>query len=344
LLDTPGGGAYGREVNRLARRGLALTALTLAGLVPGRPASTCDSTSCLLVTRGQSGLLPAKAWRVDFSFRQTEMTDRMHGGEDTLQVLRPKIDFEHHVLRPGYHDELGGRDAFLQLDVGYGLGAKTAVLASIPILAHRNFDIGHGATPFESYATSGNGDLLLAVRHAFLAGSSGNLVAGVGLEAPVGRYKLESPATRVDQGILDPTLQPGSGSFDFVASVQYAYHVAPARLDLTTSASYQRNGTNGLDYHTGDDAILSLTLGRPLAGPVSGTLQLKWARQARGTYLDEEVPGTGDRVTYLTPGLATRMGTGASLYGFVAIPIQRYVNEEQLAPRWGFVLGVSRTF
>lgn len=331
-------------VHRLAWRGLALTALALAGPASAPPASACDSTSCLLVTRGQNGLMPKKAWRLDFSFRQTDMTDRMHGGESTGQVLRPKIDFERRTLRPGYHDELGGRDAFLQLDVAYGLGSRTAVLASIPILANRNFDIGHSPVLSESYGTSGNGDLLLAVRHAFLASSSGTLVAGVGMEAPVGRYRLESPSTRADRGILDPMLQPGSGSFDFVASVQYAYHVAPARLDLTTSASYQRNGTNGLEYRSGDDAIVSLTLGRPLAGPVSGSLQLKWARQARATYLDQDVPATGDRMTYLTPGLATRVGRQASLYGFVVIPIQRYVNEAQLAPRWGFVLGMSRTF
>jgi hypothetical protein len=332
-------------VHRLAWRGLALTALALAGLASAPTASACDSTSCLLMTRGQNGLLPKKGWRLDFSFRQTDMTDRMHGGEGTFQVLRPKIDFERRTLRPGYHDELGGRDSFLQLDLGYGLTSRTAVLASIPILADRNFDIGHGPVVSESYGTSGNGDLLLAVRHAFLAGaSSGTLVAGVGMEAPVGRYRLESPATRADQGILDPMLQPGSGSFDFVASLQYAYHLAPASLDLTTSVSYQRNGTNGLDYRSGDDTIASLTLGRALAGPVSGSLQLKWTHQARATYLDQDVPGTGDRVTYLTPGLATRVGRQASLYGFVAIPIQRYVNEAQLAPRWGFVLGMSRTF
>jgi len=70
----------------------------------------------------------------------------------------------------------------------------------------------------------------------------------------------------------------------------------------------------------------------------------KWTRQARATYRDADVPGTGDRVTYLTPGLSTRVGRQASLYGYVALPIQRYVNDEQLAPRWGYVLGVSRTF
>jgi hypothetical protein len=56
------------------------------------------------------------------------------------------------------------------------------------------------------------------------------------------------------------------------------------------------------------------------------------------------VPGSGGRVTYLTPGLSARVGRWASAYGFLTLPIHRYVNEEQLAPRRGFVLGLSRSF
>ena len=326
-------------------RGLMTTAVLVTAMSTAGPtASACDSSSCLLVTRGQSGLLPKGTLRVDFSFRQTDLSDRLRGSAEIDRVLRPKIDFERRLLRPGYHDELGGRDRFLQLDLGYGLGARTAVLASIPVLARRAFDIGHPPVLAESYVTSGNGDLLLGVRHGFLAGPRGSLVAGLSLETPTGRHRLASPANRADRGILDPTLQPGSGSFDLVGSLQYAHHLAGPGLDLTWSGSYQRNGTSDLDYRVGDDAIVSLSLARPLTGPLSGSLQLKWTRRARSAYLDQDVPGTGDRVTYLTPGLSARVGGRASVYGFLTVPILRYVNEEQLAPRLGFVLGVSRSF
>ena len=49
-------------------------------------------------------------------------------------------------------------------------------------------------------------------------------------------------------------------------------------------------------------------------------------------------------MTYLTPGLSAKLGGRASVYGFVTLPLLRYVNEEQLAPRLGFVVGVSRSF
>jgi hypothetical protein len=320
-----------------------VTAVALA-LGAGRTASACDSTTCLLATRGQSGLLRKGALRVDLSVRQANLTDRMRGGTEIDRVLRPKVDFERGLLRPGYHDELGGEDRFLQLDLAYGLGTRTLLLTSIPVVARRAFDIGPPPVSAESYVTTGNGDLLLGVRHALWTGGSSALVAGLGLEAPAGRHRLESPADRADRGILDPTLQPGSGSYDLVGSLSYAHHLAGPALDLTGQASYQRNGTSDLDYHVGDDAILSLTASRALAGPVSGSLQLKWTRRARSDYRGQDVPSTGDHVTYLTPGLSSRVGSRASVYGFLTVPVQRYVNEEQLAPRLGFVLGVSRTF
>jgi hypothetical protein len=259
------------------------TAAVVALGAAGPSASACDSSTCLLVTRGQSGLLAKGALRVDLSFRQTDLTDRMRGGQEIDQVLRPKIDFERGLLRPGYHDELGGDDSFLQLDLAYGLGARTMLLTSIPVVARRAFDIGHAPVLAESYATTGNGDLLLAIRRGLWMGASGSWVAGFGLEAPSGRHRLESPSGRVDRGILDPTLQPGSGSLDLVASTSYSHHLAGPALDLIGSASYQHNGTNDLDYHTGDDTIVSLTASRALAGPVSGSLQLKWTRRARSS-------------------------------------------------------------
>ena len=34
----------------------------------------------------------------------------------------------------------------------------------------------------------------------------------------------------------------------------------------------------------------------------------------------------------------------AAVYGYLVVPVYRYVNEAQLAPRTGIVVGLSRTF
>jgi len=320
--------------------GLCATALLLTA---PRPAAACDSSSCLLVTRGQNGLLGKKVVRVDLSYRHTPMTALMTGSATVDRVLRPKIDFEDHRLVPAFHDELGGTDNFLQMDVAYGLSARTSVFVSMPIVAGRDFDIGHPPVLRETFTTTGNGDALLGLRHGLHQGASDSLVGAVSVELPAGRHTLVSPPNRADSGILDPTLQPGSGSVDLGATLQYGRHLGGG-FESTLAASYQLFTTNDLDYRAGADAILSASVSRHLFGGVGGSLQLKAAHKGRGRYLDEGVPGTGGRYLYLTPGLSVLAPGKLSVYGYLVAPLYRYVNESQLAPRAGLVLGLSRSF
>lgn len=317
-------------------------ALTCLGLsLAAGPVQACDSATCLLITRGQNGVLPKGALRFDFSFRQTDQTLLLRGSEEVGQVFRPKVDFENGRVRPGYHDELGGRERFLQVDAAYGLGARTSLLASFPFLAHRAFDIGHPPVLRERYTTTGNGDVLLGVRHALKTSPRGSLVGGVSLKVPTGRYRIVSPARAADFGILDPTLQPGSGSVDVVGSLQYTWNMAGFGWGF--SGSYQANAKNELGYRFGDDAIVSLTMSRALTKRLSPSLQLKAFHKGRSTFLGEEVLSSGSRIVYVLPGLSVNLWKKVSVYGYAPIPVYRYVNEAQLAPRPSFVLGASKT-
>lgn len=46
----------------------------------------------------------------------------------------------------------------------------------------------------------------------------------------------------------------------------------------------------------------------------------------------------------LTPGGRIRASEGLAVYGYVQIPVYEKVNESQLAPRVGMIVGVSRSF
>ena len=325
------------------RRPLLLGLIALAAACAPELARACDSSSCLLVTRGQNGLLAKGDWRVDFSYRFTPMTELLRGSESVSEVLRPKIDFENRRLLPGYHDELGGHDNFLQLDVAYGLFGRTSLFASLPVRATRDFDIGHLPVQRETYSTVGNGDVLLGVRHAIFQRAGDSLVGALMLELPAGKYTLTAPADRVDRGILDPMLQPGTGSVDVGAAFQYGRRLGGA-WDATAAASYQLYTTNDLDFRSGADAIASFTVSRPLYRALAGSLQLKGMHKERSDFMDEPVPNTGGHFLYLVPGLSVRAPLKMALYGYAVVPVYRYVNEAQLAPRTGFVLGMSRSF
>jgi len=325
-----------------ARVRLAI-ALLLAATAAG-DAFACDSTGCLLVTRSASGLLPRKSFRLDLSYRMTDDSDLMSGSDAAARVTRPKIDFENAVVRPGFHQDLGGRSRFLQVDAAYGLTGRTTLLASAPVSTHRSYDVGHPPVLTETYETWGLGDTLVGVRHAVVATAETSLVLGAGVEMPTGEYRLVSPGALFDIGVLDPMLQPGSGSWDVLLNAQASRRLGAGGLDLTGAFSYQANTTNDLGYSYGDDAIASLALARPIAPRLRASLQLKWAHRGRSEYRGVGVESTGGTIVYAIPGLVTTLPARLSVYLFLPIPVYRYVNETQVAPRLSLVLGMARTF
>jgi hypothetical protein len=268
----------------------------------------------------------------------------MSGSESAVRVTRPKVDFEHGIVRPGFHQDLGGTSRFVQLDAAYGLTSRTTLLASAPIGTHRSYDVGHPPVLTENYETWGLGDTLVGVRHAVVAAPELSLVLGAGLELPTGEYRLVSPEALFDIGVLDPMLQPGSGSWDVLLNAQASRRLGAGGLDLTGAFSYQANTTNDLGYSYGDDAIASLALARPLARRLRASLQLKWAHRGRSEYQGGGVESTGGTVVYAIPGLVTTLPARLSLYFFLPVPVYRYVNETQVAPRLSLVLGMAKSF
>ncbi len=315
-------------------------------IVVGAPGTggTCDSTGCLLVTRSASGLLPAKVWRLDLSFRATDDSQLTSGSETATRVTRPKVDFENGVVRPGFHQDIGGVSRFLQVDVGYGITARMTALASAAVVTNRSYDVGHPPALTENYETWGMSDLLVGVRHAFVASASLSLVGGVGVELPTGDYRLVSPAALFDVGVLDPMLQPGSGSVDALLSVQGARRLNTRGLDLVGAFSYQANTTNDLHYRYGNDAIASFAVAAPVASRLRPSFQIKWTHRGRSEYRGEGVDSTGGTVVYAIPGLVATLPSRISLYSFLPVPIYRYVNETQITPRLSLVVGLARTF
>jgi hypothetical protein len=326
------------------RRGGFLGFVLLVLLSAAPDGSACDSTGCLMVTRSAGGLLPRKAFRVDFSFRATDDSTLMNGSDTTDRVTRPKIDFEHGLVRPGFHQDLGGTSQFVQLDLGYGLTGSTTLVASAPIVTHHSYDIGHPPVLTENYETWGLGDTLVGAHHALLTSAGTSVVAGLALEMPTGDFKLVSSAALFDIGVLDPMLQPGSGSWDFVGNVQAARRLTSGGLDLTGAFSYQLNTTNDLQYRYGNDTIASTSLAGPVGSRVRASLQLKLAHRGRSTFRGEDVSSTGGTVVYAIPGLVTSLPGKMSVYLFLPVPVYRYVNESQLAPRLSVVVGMARAF
>jgi hypothetical protein len=321
-------------------RSLAVVIATALAHAAAAPAPACDSTSCALVTKGSGGGLPKGKLRVDLSFRQTDQTEPYAGGDPVDAVLRPKVDFERGFILSDYHREVGGRERYLQCDLSYGLTSRAALFVGVPLLINRAYDVSHGGSFIQDTDTTGFGDVLVGVQYGVWKAPAHLLSARAALKVPTGEFRL---INGFDRSINDPTLQPGTGSWDFAAGADFTrYNVLG--LDWTLSGSYQANSTNELQYRFGDDAIASVGASRTLVGRLGGSLQVKYWHKGRSTFLGGPVPSTGGTLVYLTPGLRLAAPAAMSAYAFVQVPVYRFVNEAQLTPRLALYLGWAKTF
>jgi hypothetical protein len=308
----------------------------LAFLAATRGAGACDSASCSLLTRGANVLVPKKKFRLDLSFGYSDQGVLMRGSQEVDTVYRPRVFLEHETIIPGFHRDIDGYDQAVQADGTYGLSERVNLVASAPLAVWHTHDVAHGDIQKE-YGTVGFGDALVGARWSL---RPRGLVAGFSLKLPTGGYQVGG---EFGGGIQDPTLQPGTGAFDFVGSMQYAWR-APWALGCSAAASYQATTTNDLHYRFGNQIIATAGASRSVTTRLSASLQAKLYHQARNEYLGVGVPSTGGTFVYLTPGLRFSAPKQVSVYAFLLLVPYRYVNEAQLAPRAAVLTGISKTF
>ena len=319
--------------------GLALGAAAL----PAR--ATCGSATCFLVTGTQEGLASAGTFRADLSFRYIDQDRKLSGSSDTDEVLVPKVDFEEGVLIPDHHREVRTQVSSFQLDLAYAATARVTILAGLPLIIdkdHEHFDdVGEPEEHFVGTdGTRGFGDAALGARFGLVVKPKDLLTGDLSVELPTGPYRLLDS----EGDINEPTIQPGSGSYDFIGALHYSHHPFPSPFEWFVSGSYRRNGENDLRYRIGDEGVLSAGVAHGSGGKLQWSVQVNGRRAGRDRFLGDDVPSTGSTYVNLTPGLGITSESGTRFYGYVQYPVYQHVNEAQLAPSLSLILGVSRTF
>jgi len=329
------------------RRGAFAAALMAAAFAAaGRQAeATCGSSNCFLVTGTQEGVGSEGSLIVDLSYRYIDQSRRLSGTREVAHVLTPKVDFETGMLVPDHHEEIRTQNTLVEADLAYGLSERLTLAASLPLINdrfHEHFDDADTPTPTftNQDGSSGFGDIRLGARYAFVVKTKDILVGGLAVKLPTGSYRLLDS----EGAINEPTIQPGTGSTDVIASLHYAHQVVPMRAEYFLAGSYRRNNENSLDYRFGDETVLNLGVDAGAGERVTWSVQVNGRRAARDAFLGGGVPSTGATTVNVTPGLRVKDGKDASVYAFVQVPVYEKVNETNLAPRYGLLLGVSKAF
>jgi hypothetical protein len=330
-----------------ARKKAAALAAALIGALPAAsPArATCGAGSCFLVTGTTEGVVPEGSVSVDLSLRFIPQSRRLRGRDGVSEVLTPRIDFENETIELDHHREINTQNTLAQMDLAYGISRRWTLFVTLPFIndrQHEHWD--EVGMPSEFFTRedggSGFGDVRLGARRAFLVRAKDLLVGSLAVKAPTGAYKLSDSEGEINE----PSVQPGTGSWDWLASAYYQHEWVPRERGFFVSAAYRRNGENDLEYRFGDEAQAFFGVQARAGTKAVWIGQINARRACRDRYLGETVPSTGSTFVNFTPGLRLESGKDGALYLFVAVPVFQDVNEAQIAPRASVLLGVSRSF
>lgn len=229
--------------------------------------------------------------------------------------------------------------------------------AQLPYVTRSHATYGNTVPLGSSYSTSSDtsiGDIKVIGRYTGLSSdNTSGIIAGIKL--PTGNTGKNFDTGTNAGTALDAGLQIGTGSTDVILGgyTTGMLHIYGWFLQGTVQhAVATKQALGNLDYRPGD--AYSLNTGIRYAGfgaKVSPMLQLNIIRRQADTGvatvpLDPvtNVPVSGGTLAYLAPGVSVRVGGGASVYGFVQIPIYQNVNSLQLTPGYTLTVGARQTF
>lgn len=324
--------------------------LIIAGITfaPNHVNASCGSANCFLVTGTQEGIATQGQIILDLSYRFIPMDRVKKGGKASSEALVPGINFSTGEIEPNHHREKRTNNELAQIDVSYGITPRFALTLAIPFLNNRlhehDVEVGTGDEDFSNQdGTSGFGDVRLTGKYAIRISAKHLLVGGIGVKTPTGEYKLLNH----DGEINEPTIQPGSGSWDGIFTAYYTYKIRPRRLDAFVSGSHQIATENALGYKFGNTLILNGGMNYLFSAeekPKTVSLQVNMRQAPHDEFKGEQVPGTGGTWVYLTPGVKVQSSLNTTFYTHVQLPVYQYVNETNLVPRYGLIFGMSHAF
>ena len=307
--------------------------------------ASCGSASCFLVTHSEEGVETPGTFQIDLSYRYVDQSKKLEGSHGTNEVLVPKIDFENQTIEPDHHSEISTRNTMVRLDLAYGITSRFSVFGTLPLLVEKDHEhIDDYGTPDQHFTngdgTRGFGDVVVGARYALLVKANDLLMGSAAVKFPTGPYKL------LDSGgaINEPTIQPGTGSYDGLLTLHFVRHTFPSPFEWFVSGAGRFNGRNALEYQLGNEWVATGGFSYEAGTRWVVSLQANARHAGRDDYRGDIVPSTGSSSISLSPGVRFRTGDRFELYGYVQVPVYQSVNEAQLAPQAGFVLGVSKSF
>lgn len=336
----------------------------LLGVAFSPLALACASCGCNLSTGDAGGYSTRRGWELGLEYTFIDQSALRHGNHtaSAADVLnKPAV-----AGSDSAEIEQRTINRYLTAQLVYRPNTRWSLTAYLPMVDRTHSTYGQQDAPYTSSATdpgqlssasvTGLGDVkLLAAYQGWLP--TRNLGLQAGLKLPTGRYGgVDNTGADVGHPVhfgtsgssagqpLDTSLQAGTGSTDLIVGVYY-YRAFSEDVDVQATAQYQAALVHALhqpgeNFRPGNQTNLALGA-RYVANPLlMPELQLNVTdkRSDQGALADTS--GSAGTSLYLSPGVWARLGSKASVYGRVQLPVYSHLAGYQLFPRWTATAGI----
>lgn len=162
----------------------------------------------------------------------------------------------HELHEAGHHTHDKQDEQMIHTMLTTHLGDRLRVDADIPYVTRHFIEIDSHAHLGENQTSQGLGDLMLTGDYRLIQDQEKSFGAILGVKLPTGATDEENDF----DGLVEPELQPGTGSIDYLAGFAGSLH--PGTLDLSASAVYVFKTEGEQDFRFGDVLSVSLFAGR----------------------------------------------------------------------------------
>jgi hypothetical protein len=325
------------------RRAPFLAAFALAALASGERAHACATCGCTLSKDWlgpQAGSV--SGWAVGLSYDFIDQNQMRTGRTNIDQGAAQAI------LNPpgsaGNEVELQTLSRTMTFGVDYNT-ADWGISVQVPFVDRYHTTLQDGTQAGYNYNQfNALGDARVLVKVGLSDAWGIGLIAGLKLPTGLTDEPFNGPAG----GIVDPSLQPGTGSTDLLLGGYYSGQAG--KLGWFAQGLWQHAIASQAGYTPGDAITVNGGLRyADLGQAVVPLLQVNYVHRNvdRGDLVNIEFDGsplTGGDLVYIAPGVSARLGAGFSAYGYVQFPVYQNVNGVQLTPKQIYSVGIRKTF
>jgi hypothetical protein len=297
--------------------------------------ASCGSAFCVLNTMWSTQGVPADPGtvRLDLRYEYVDQKELRSGGHRISAEDDTSDTLEQRTLNRNW-----------LATVDYAYSKNWSFTAQLPVVnrSHSHIDDPTGAATEESwnFTKAGDARVLSTYRFDNEKNPLANYGLTIGVKLPTGDYKVQNGNGEV----AERALQPGTGSTDLVYGAFYSAAALTTESTWWVQALIQQAVMTKDDFRPGNQYQLNLGYRQPLGSSLRGLLQLNTLVKSRDSGAQAEPDLSGSTTVFLSPGLSWSATRDFEIYGFVQVPVYRYVNGVQLTASRAYVMGITTRF